>query len=414
MFGRVETIAVGGQGGLDPADQEPGRRERGPAHAAPRGDARHGDGDGLDLWIALNDRIADGRDVSWVWDADFELLAGAVAARRLRRDPGAGDGGAAQVRRARARSAIAVERVDRALARPGASPRPSGALFALPTYTALIELRTLLADARPRDRSSGVSARRRDPERDLARRRVRRLRRRPPALGRSSRARRRRPVARARRRHRAASRCTWPRAGHRRRRARSLDAGAASPTLASARAGERRSVDVRGVCADAREPRRSAGAFALILAPMQLVHLLGGAARPRRRCSRRSRAPPRARRHVRRARCSPTAPSRLAARPGLPLLPDVRERRRLDLLEPAARGRRRADGGLEVRRLRQTVSPDGELSEELRRDPARRARRRRSSRPRRAPPGLRPRERLEVAATDDHVGSTVVRPGGAR
>ena len=34
-----------------------------------------GDG-GLDLWIALNDRIADGRDVSWVWDADFELLAG--------------------------------------------------------------------------------------------------------------------------------------------------------------------------------------------------------------------------------------------------------------------------------------------------------------------------------------------------
>ena len=35
-------------------------------------------GEGLDLWIALNDRIADGRDVSWVWDADFELLAGTV------------------------------------------------------------------------------------------------------------------------------------------------------------------------------------------------------------------------------------------------------------------------------------------------------------------------------------------------
>ena len=33
------------------------------------------DGRRLDLWIALNDRIADGRDVSWVWDADFELLA---------------------------------------------------------------------------------------------------------------------------------------------------------------------------------------------------------------------------------------------------------------------------------------------------------------------------------------------------
>ena len=32
----------------------------------------------LDLWVALNDRIADGRDVSWVWDADFELLRGRV------------------------------------------------------------------------------------------------------------------------------------------------------------------------------------------------------------------------------------------------------------------------------------------------------------------------------------------------
>ena len=39
----------------------------------------------LDLWIALNDRIADGRDVSWIWDADFELLAGRVATRHLRR-----------------------------------------------------------------------------------------------------------------------------------------------------------------------------------------------------------------------------------------------------------------------------------------------------------------------------------------
>ena len=33
---------------------------------------------GIDLWLALNDRIADGRDVSWIWDADFELLADRV------------------------------------------------------------------------------------------------------------------------------------------------------------------------------------------------------------------------------------------------------------------------------------------------------------------------------------------------
>ncbi len=30
-----------------------------------------------DMLGVLNDQIADGRDVSWIWDADFELLAGA-------------------------------------------------------------------------------------------------------------------------------------------------------------------------------------------------------------------------------------------------------------------------------------------------------------------------------------------------
>ena len=31
-----------------------------------------------DVFAVLNDNIADGRDVSWVWDADFEVLAGRV------------------------------------------------------------------------------------------------------------------------------------------------------------------------------------------------------------------------------------------------------------------------------------------------------------------------------------------------
>ena len=42
----------------------------------------------LDLWLALNDRIADGRDVSWIWDADFELLARAGAASDVLAAPG--------------------------------------------------------------------------------------------------------------------------------------------------------------------------------------------------------------------------------------------------------------------------------------------------------------------------------------
>ena len=40
-----------------------------------------------DVLGVLNDKIADGRDVSWIWDADFELLAGRIRARHLQRQP---------------------------------------------------------------------------------------------------------------------------------------------------------------------------------------------------------------------------------------------------------------------------------------------------------------------------------------
>jgi lipid II isoglutaminyl synthase (glutamine-hydrolysing) len=102
------------------------------------------DGEGeLDLWIALNDGIADGRDVSWIWDADFELLAGAV-----RRVTCAGTRAPEMALRLKyagwPRERIAVEAaigpsLDRAVE---AAPRR---LFALPTYTALLELHRLLS-----------------------------------------------------------------------------------------------------------------------------------------------------------------------------------------------------------------------------------------------------------------------------
>lgn len=98
---------------------------------------------GLDLWIALNDRIADGRDVSWIWDADFELLGGAV-----RRVVCSGTRAAELAVRLKY-AGLPVETIevdtgieaslDRALA------EADGRLFALPTYTALLELRKLLA-----------------------------------------------------------------------------------------------------------------------------------------------------------------------------------------------------------------------------------------------------------------------------
>jgi UDP-N-acetylmuramyl tripeptide synthase len=99
--------------------------------------------EGLDLWIALNDRTADGRDVSWVWDADFELLQGTV-----RRVVCAGTRAAEMAVRLKYAGwpveAIEVEPgIERSLDR--ALDKARGPLFALPTYTALLELRKLLS-----------------------------------------------------------------------------------------------------------------------------------------------------------------------------------------------------------------------------------------------------------------------------
>ena len=77
-FGRAETVTDRRPRAGDPADQEPRRRQRDPPHAGPRGRTSS------TCSAILNDRTADGRDVSWVWDADFEMLRRPRAARHLR------------------------------------------------------------------------------------------------------------------------------------------------------------------------------------------------------------------------------------------------------------------------------------------------------------------------------------------
>ncbi len=97
----------------------------------------------LDLLGILNDRIADGRDVSWVWDADWEIVA-----PRVRRMVCSGT-----------RAAELAVRLKYAGVDPGrlevvedlgggvdaALAGGSGPLYVLPTYTALLELKELLA-----------------------------------------------------------------------------------------------------------------------------------------------------------------------------------------------------------------------------------------------------------------------------
>jgi UDP-N-acetylmuramyl tripeptide synthase len=98
-----------------------------------------------DLLGVLNDNIADGRDVSWIWDADFELLAG-----RIRRVTCSGSRAAdlavrlkyagVEPTRIRLQADLARALRDAAEDRDAAgSP-----LYALPTYTAMLSLRELL------------------------------------------------------------------------------------------------------------------------------------------------------------------------------------------------------------------------------------------------------------------------------
>jgi lipid II isoglutaminyl synthase (glutamine-hydrolysing) len=96
--------------------------------------------------VALNDEIADGRDVSWIWDVDFEplldgldriVLTGERAAElALRCKYGGLDDSAVELEPQLARA------LDRALELTPAG----GELVALPTYTAMLELQGLVAE----------------------------------------------------------------------------------------------------------------------------------------------------------------------------------------------------------------------------------------------------------------------------
>jgi UDP-N-acetylmuramyl tripeptide synthase len=97
-----------------------------------------------DLAILINDNLADGTDVSWLWDAGVELLAG-----RCRSVIVSGTRGADMAVRLKYAGVPVdrirhVESVEQALDVGIASVPVGGTLYVLPTYTAMLELRTLV------------------------------------------------------------------------------------------------------------------------------------------------------------------------------------------------------------------------------------------------------------------------------
>jgi UDP-N-acetylmuramyl tripeptide synthase len=98
----------------------------------------------IELAVLLNDRFADGQDVSWIWDVDYEAIAG-VTARWWAGGDRAEDI-ALRLKYARFPKPEGVSReagelLD-AIARGSAA---GGDVFVIPTYTAMLDLREELA-----------------------------------------------------------------------------------------------------------------------------------------------------------------------------------------------------------------------------------------------------------------------------
>ena len=135
-FGRFERIAAGERGILmllikNPAGANEAIRtlEEGGVPAT--------------LVIALNDRIADGRDVSWIWDVDFEPLLD-----RVERIVASGER-AAELALRFTYAGFPLSQLEvipdlrEALDRGLELVPPGGELGVLPTYTAMLELRSI-------------------------------------------------------------------------------------------------------------------------------------------------------------------------------------------------------------------------------------------------------------------------------
>ncbi|MFN2470072.1 MAG: MurT ligase domain-containing protein [Gaiellaceae bacterium] len=138
-FGRFERIAVGSRRLLVLLVKNPAGANEAVRTLVAGGPPR------LAL-MALNDDIADGRDVSWIWDVDFEplldVLDGVIAT---------GERAAELALRCKyggfAEEAIAVEPdLGRALDRGLERTPPGGELVCLPTYTAMLALRRIVSE----------------------------------------------------------------------------------------------------------------------------------------------------------------------------------------------------------------------------------------------------------------------------
>lgn len=102
--------------------------------------------------IAINDNDADGRDVSWLWDVDFEMLADAKSEGRTNGLPPfmvsgiRADDMAVRLKYAELPVGSVIPDRKKAIREALAATPPGETLYVLPTYTAMLEIRQTLSE----------------------------------------------------------------------------------------------------------------------------------------------------------------------------------------------------------------------------------------------------------------------------
>jgi UDP-N-acetylmuramyl tripeptide synthase len=91
------------------------------------------------LLLLLNDRAADGEDVSWIWDADFEQLAGATS--YLAASGTRAYDLALRLKYIGAEPALVEPEIGAALTQALEQTPPGETLYVIPTYTAMLAVR---------------------------------------------------------------------------------------------------------------------------------------------------------------------------------------------------------------------------------------------------------------------------------
>jgi len=112
--------------------------------------------DAKNVLIAINDNDADGRDVSWLWDVDFEMLADARAqARAEGRSNGTApfmvsgiraEDMAVRLKYAELPVGEVIPDREKAIKAALEATPPGETLYVLPTYTAMLEIRKTLSE----------------------------------------------------------------------------------------------------------------------------------------------------------------------------------------------------------------------------------------------------------------------------